>query len=454
MLHYCQTTGTPVTATKNSDGQWTVEGIGGMALIEQVLTTETVYRPYNTTFSFTTEVDECFAMLKNNMSQATSVFTPIHDISAYYYVQQPLFAGKLRFITGYNVTDGVTGYKDNATVASNADLLEIEVYLWCLALLVSFVTFIAIRVTMLYQQSLRETKSPLMTCVRREWSRMFYYESSRFRLITLLYSLLCFYMVTSFLCLYKTSHIIVEKPFYAKSYQESLDHPSSLAFYYDQFSVVSTRFKEAPPNSLRGKLWAKLIATGRQDDYAGSNINPANLPIVLKKGSEEMTVRRGICLASPAIAPLVKSLACGFSPENELWIVKSMFDAIEEELIYGHAIGSSLKSDKHLAARLRNVFETHVMIHSYDRFLNVGGLSSDMVGTSKRHRWRQSVVCEHEKDDAFAQIPAVHGIHVSYFASFFEACMIVWLFAFIINLCQIACCGKKKQKTRHHQSHW
>lgn len=437
MIRYCISTATPVRAVQKPSGEWTAEGIAANNYIEQMQFTETFCRPYNVSFHLTSKAEECLNRLEENLTDSTSVFMPIDSISNYFIVPQPLFAGRLQYVTGYNVSDKMQDEDDSATVASNADLLDIEVYLWALFLLTSFITFIVIRVILLYSSGSFYLRMTLVQKIMKQLGRVFYQNSVRFRWITLLYTLLCFYMVTSFLCLYKTSHIIVEKPFYAKSYQESLDHPSSLAFYYDQFSVISTIFKNSPPDSLRGKMWAKLAATGRQDDYSGSAMNPANLPAVLKKGSEEMTVRRGICLAAPLIIPLIRSLACGFSPEDQLWIVKMIADPSEPEVIYGHAISLFNRMPRSFSVKMRSLFETHFLARAYTNGLNQAELAAGMVGTSKHHQWKQNVVCEDE--DAFAVQPTVHAITLHYFRSFFTACLVVWLIAFLINTSHMTC---------------
>ena len=71
----------------------------------------------------------------------------------------------------------------------------------------------------------------------------------------------------SFLCIYKTSHVIAEKPHYPTSYLESLEYKTSLAGFYNQWVVVSTEFEDASPKSLRGRLWKKLMASGQQNRF-------------------------------------------------------------------------------------------------------------------------------------------------------------------------------------------
>ena len=435
MIRCCIATATPVEAKQRENGEWSAEGLGAAMYIEQMRLKIAQSHPFNVTFYLTTEADECLDRLKTNQSDVSSVILPVDSISTGFHVPQPMFVGQLQFISGYNITEKEEMFEDTATVLSNADLLEIEVYYWALLLLVSFFTFIVLRTAMFCVMLRHIVKMSPVRIIRRQLSRMFYYDSESFKWITFLYSLLSFILITSFLCLYKTSHIIMKKPFYPKSYQESLDHESSLAFYYDQFTICSSIFKNAPPHSIRGKLWAKLAATGRQHDYDGTVIDFHTQPQILKKGSEEMNVRHGILITPSLIIPLIKSLACGFSPEGELWIVKNIGDSIENQVIYGYALSKHFDPPRLSSMREQALFETHFLPYSTRKQFDQGEMSANLAGTSKHHQWRQKVVCEDE--NAFAPGPVVKAISLSYFASFFQAIAVVWLIAFFLHIFQI-----------------
>ena len=434
MIRVCLSTATSVQAEKKANGKWSVDGLGKDSYIEALQLWEQISLPFNASFHLTTEASECFDRLKNNLSDITNVFLPIDSVLSGFRVPQPLSAGTLSFITGYNISDGERETKDFATVFSNADLLEPKVYCWALFLIALFVTFIALRIMMFYHLTKRIVKITRVEMIRRQLTQMFYYKSEQFKWITFLHSLLCFIMVTCFLCLYKTSHIIVEKPFYPKNYQESLDHPSSLAFYYDQFSVVSTAFKKASPESIRGRMWAKLVMAGRQNDYSEANVNGAALPVTIQTAAEQMTAQRSILILSPLVIPLFRSAFCGFSPEGELWIMKVTSDPIEKEVIYGYAQGDSFNLPW-FSSKMEALFETDYLARTYEMQFDQSDLISSISGTSRSHQSKQRVVCEDES--ALAPEPVVRSITVSYFASFFKAILIIWLLAFILNIFQI-----------------
>ena len=271
---------------------------------------------------------------------------------------------------------------------------------------------------------------------------MFYYNNERFKWITLLYSLLCFIMVTSFLCLYKTSHIIIEKPFYAKSYQESLDYPTSTAFFYDQFAVVSTAFKDAPPDSIRGKLWAKALASGRLYHYRAdySQMTLLSLARMREITKDVFIGLKAVCIIPAIVAPLSKSVLCGLSPEHELWVMKITADPIEKEVIYGLAHAINFHNPL-FSSRMKNAFETKFYIHFTKTQFDQSELIASVAGTSMSHQFRQKVICDDE--NASAPEPVVKAISLSYFASFFEAILVVWLLAFIVHVSQILRVKKK-----------
>ena len=431
MIRYCLSTATQVEAVRKANGKWSVEGIVAEGYAEQIELTEKLLDPLNVTFHFA-EVNECLHRLKNNLSDASSVFMQIDSMSPDFNVPQPLFAGRLQYITGYNFTDD---QEDTATVFTNADLLKPEVYCWTSFLLALFIVVIVVNVAMFYHLTKKVVRISPMQMVKKQLSRMFYYKSTRFRWVTLLYSLLCFIMMTSFLCLYKTSHIIIEQPFYPKNYQESLEHESSLAFYFDQFAVVSSAFKNAPPDSIRGKLWAKLIATGRQNDFKMTTLDPASLPGIFKKASRAMIVERGIFLVPPLFVSMIRLAGCMISPENELWVVKIITDPIEPEIISGHAWRKTWSAPWRISQKMSALFETQSLVRGYSKHLDQSDMAANVVGTSKSHQWKQKVLCEDET--AFMPDPIVKAIPLFYFASFFKAIAVVWLFAFILNIFQI-----------------
>lgn len=274
---------------------------------------------------------------------------------------------------------------------------------------------------------------------------MFYHSSRRFKLITLLYAILMFYVITSFLCLYKTSHVVIEKPFYPKTYQESYDDATSLAYLNDQFCAISDSFSDAPVGSIKHKLWLKLLASGEKDSFDPSTFNPESITNVISHTYLALSLNKSVAVTFSLYTPVMHSFVCSISPEDQLLMIKIVKDPMEGEKIFGPPMRKSSPYTAWYASKFKRIFESHSMARLYDYILDVGPIIRQVFITTSRHVWRQKVVCENE--NAFAPDPEVVAIPLSYFASFLSACFCVWLFAFILNFLQIAC-HKEKHRCR------
>ena len=199
------------------------------------------------------------------MSTSTFLFS---EDSPYYQVPVPMFVSKVVFMTGYDLKGKTFQPKDYGTVFTNISLLEAPVYLWVLFLVVSLIAVIwASKLIHSRQRSKlrrnrlsnstkknRSIKNRLiMRCLRRT-RLVLDGKSEKLRLITFLCVILSFYLVTSFMILYKTSRIIVEKPFVVTNYEQSINDRTALPGFFDfQFSV-SQKFKNSPDWTLRAKV--------------------------------------------------------------------------------------------------------------------------------------------------------------------------------------------------------
>ena len=267
----------------------------------------------------------------------------------------------------------------------------------------------------------------------REMAKIFYHSSNHFKLVSLLYWILCFYLITGFRCLYKTKQVVVVKPFHPKSYQESLEQKSSLAFYYDQFTEVSNEFRDAPAESLRGKLWAKLVASGRQREF--DQVDSQLIWQLVFKMVTEMSVHKSICIGDSLTLPLIQGCGCALSPEGQLYFTEILSDPSGPKFIYGYALSKEYRYREFFSRKQRHIFESQFLAHHYRLCLDPTDLLSTLSGSSKEHKRRQRIACTEE--DSFTPHVQVKAITLSYFKSFFAVCAIVWLLAFIIHFLQI-----------------
>ena len=434
IVRYCVPTSGDVTAVQNADGSWSAEGLVAENYQNTLSLLQTTSRPYNVSIYLTITPEECLHRLETNKSDVSSHLTPISPDSPFVYVPQPLMTGEPQIMSGYGLRDNETLAKDVATVFRNAHLLEPEVYLGILYLLTLFILFITLRLFVF----LHSRGTTFIRRVKSEVSRVFYRKSRYFRLITLLLSILSFYITTCLLCLYKTTHIIIEEPFHAKTYQESLDYESSLAFYYDQFSVVSTGFINAPTNSVKNKMWRKFVSSGRPSfDLEKTKHNPNLYSEHLVRIADEWRRQKSIAIAPSMIMPLLKSVACCISPEGDLWFIKIFTDPQEAETIYGYSVRNSfIPPGPSLIRNLQRLFETQVISRHYDLSFDVTDYFRKIFVRDHKHQWKQYLACYHR--EALTPYPQVPPVSMSYFTSFFVACWIVWFFAFIYNLLQVA----------------
>lgn len=442
MIRFCFTTSHPVGAYQKSDGEWTVDGVGADAYLDGVKTLVLVTRPYNTSIYFTTDTNECLDRLTNNESDLSTVYLPIQEFTDGYFVPHPLIGGRLQFIAAYNISDSDQPGEDVATVVDNFQLLDYEVYACSFFLLLSFILFIIARIW-LFTSISHIKRSSRLRRIMAEVGKIFFYTSTRFKFITALYSMLAFYIMTSFLSVYKTSRVIVDRPFLPKSYQDSLDHESSFAFLYDQISNVSSEFRAAPASSLRGKLWKKLTDAHRENDFENMD-DPTQFAQLVHNMVFEITQRNSIFIAAPIIIPLLKSAGCGLSQENELHVIKVFADPSEPEFNYGNAVRKNSPFVDFIADRLLILLESSIAAHGFELGFDQFEATARIAGTSKSHQWKQRVVCDHE--NAFIVEPEVQAIALHYFGSFFSSTLVIWAIALVINHSQIIRAKRRKSK--------
>lgn len=440
MLRLCVISTTDLKAVKKSDGSWTVEGVEAEQFHSTIKISETMVRPFNATFYVTLHADECIERLIRNESDFSNLFLPLNTDSPYYHAPQTIFSGTNQFITGYVTSEHIVEGKDTASVFENVELMDLEVYIWSLIFLVTILAFIALRVY-IHRRSRVDSprKSSLIRVIVHHMCGVFYRRNRYFKLITSLYSIFCFYMMTMFLCIYKTNHVIADQPFYPKSYQQSLDYKTSFVSFYDQFVVVSDGFKSAPVSSIKRQLWDKLVASGLREKYALDleRTDPTNLPVMMTRFNRAIAEEKLVGIASSITMPLLKALGCGFSQEGELWFLKTLKDASEQEIIHGYATAKQCARAETITKNFGKAFEGHIMEHHYKLSMDVTHIGVRFAGTSKKHQWKQYLACNHEE----ALIPdvEVHSVKLMYFYSFFSVCAVIWIIAIIIHFLQIIC---------------
>ena len=449
-LEQCLTDTTGVNPVQKEDGTWALVGLGANRYMETTDILQRLIRSFNTSYYVSNSPEECYDRLVRNESDFSNTFFSIRIVSPAMRTMLPIFVEKVEFLSGYIITDGKWDMEETASVITNVYLLDFDVYLWALVLFVSLVLFVIARVVMfsvmrqeIWTKLKRKGVSPGYV-IRRELSRVYYNSSDQFKWISLLLTMLVFYLVTSFLCVYKTSHVIIFKPFYPESYQQSLDWDTSYGYYYDKFHPVSGGFQDAPSDSLKGKIWSKSMTSDHNQLFNLSVANPAAIVYLLLRGTSHVMDSKSIYLASTVTMPILKTSSCAASPEDKLYLEYQFSDPSEEESIVGNLLGQAVPNQELVEKRIRHVFEAHLLPYHMKTVFDVFDEVGSMMGTSKSHQWRQKVTCENP--NAFLPEAQVKPIPFSYFSTFFAACGLVWFIAFIIHFSQIS--RKKRSSVR------
>lgn len=425
------------------DGTFHITGLGARQYSVLLDMVRDLFRGFNRTYHLTPIASECGERIANNQSDFSTDGCDIYEMVPRFRQGIPVSPEKVEFISGFLITGGHEYSKDVATVFMNADLLQPEVYCCASILVVSLFLFVAVRIFMIY--SMRDGPwAPhgrrIVTpgyIIRREMSRVFYYSSTNFKLTTLIFGIFMFYLVTSFLCLYKVSQIVVEEPFFPHNYQQSLEYKSSLAFFFDKFIAISSRFRDASPRSVHNKLWKKLINSGHENDFQVSNISVDRAVEILQQDLwTAIGADKSIFLGSSVFIKFLFKLACSTSPEGKLAHIRVLSDPLEEEMLQGFILSKFYPFPLVFDQRNRRLSEGLIMIHLRTLGFDFGGLINQFFTRSKSHRWKQKTLCDDPK--AYEPEIEVKPIQLDYFASFFTACALIWSFAFLINKAQIA----------------
>lgn len=422
------------TPFQKPDGHWSADGLGASQTIEFLDFMERLILPHNMSYVKTSNTQQCIDRLVSNESDLVNNDIPMETISPHYHVPLPSLAGKFQFSSGYVMTDGQQHTEETASVLTNVDLLDTQVYLAALALFTCFILLISARVLMHSSKLSIWRKASL---IGKEIGRVIHHTSRSFKLINFLSSVLLFYLITSFLCLYKTSHVVIERPFYPKSYQESLEYKTSIAHLVDEISVVSESFENSPPDSIKRKIWMKWKTYGQKNLFSPKKIEPGSMLNFIAFFRTELS-RGSLVVVSPLIVHFLRSGTCSISRESELFVIKIFTDSLDREVIFGNPVRKGSILPSRYSSRYRGAFEYHIGDVMWARALDVGDLAAAVMSTSRTHRWRQKVVCENE--NAFAPETQVHPIPLRYFRSFSNACAWVWLLATLVHTAQCCWC--------------
>ena len=412
------------------NGKYEVDGHGSEAYMEFINISNQLFS--NNTFYITNNREENFQRLATNQSDFLSALASLNANSATYSVPVPMVTPRIGFLTGYSMYEKSPETKECADVFGNFTLLKPSIYAWSclLILLMMLVVFIrtSIRVhhfKLLSRKFVRLSRHPhpaLKTNFFGEVSRIFYGKSRNSKLIGFSFVLLSFYLVKFFGILYKTSHIIMEEPFVVRSYQDLLSDKDSLPGFYDAVANVSRKFRDAPSDSLRGKIWAKLINSKVNLDKfirRGNSSKTGTATFhVIKERFREMNDHHYVLFSTTDTLDMLKRMYCSTSDEGKLRRMFVFIDRSEEEEdLQGFPMSIFCPHPKLFARRIRRLYESLILFQFKKRVLDDVNLGYILSGADKKHQNQQNLVCSEEY--SFEADIQIQSIKWNYFSSFF-----------------------------------
>ena len=241
MIRVCVTSPIPfsVNAVNGSDGrpQYKTDAPKGIVAIMKIVDRLFYHRSYH----FTTGEEECVQRIQSNLSDFTTAFISMGEQDKGYSVPVPLTISKNSIITGYDITKSKVS--NNGDAITNFQLLEVPVYLTALTLIMLMMMIIAVRTITHYHHRMMKARilgrnmptgaRYLIKIVYEEMYKAFYGSSNTSRYLTFLFTVLSFYMVSSFNAMFKTSQMALEEPKVVKTYRELLDSEEALPLFYD-----------------------------------------------------------------------------------------------------------------------------------------------------------------------------------------------------------------------------
>ena len=425
---------------KIKNGEYEVEGYGSEAYLEFINISNRLFS--NNTFHLTKHREENFQRLATNQSDFLSSFVSFGPNYGSYDVPVPMFTTRMGFMTGYNMIEKSPETKECAHVFCNFTLLSPGIYVSSILLILAMVQAVLIRTLLrvYYPKNFFYTSGKkrahyqielFRKCFLRDLSRIYYGNSKKFRLISFTFVLLSFYLVKSFGILYKTSYIIVQEPYVIRNYQDLLSDERAVPGFYDVVANVSQRFKDAPSDSLRGKIWLKLItSTNNPRKYirkgSDTKIGPGML-VLISNTFKMMNEENHVLFSTTDTIYMLKSIYCSISSEEEIRRIFVFVDRSEKEDLQGLPFSIHCNQKSLFSARMRTFFESGVMYKLDELIGDHRKTGYQLSAASKEHKRQQDLACN-DQISAGKHVD-VKSIGVNYFMSFLMSILALGIIA-------------------------
>lgn len=437
-VRMCVTLPVESELNQRKDGSYYVTGAMDVVCNELIDIANRLHK--NISYYITTSTDECIERLKSNRSDMVTSMFVYHEESPLYQVPIPMFLSKITFLTGYNLKEKRETLMDHGTVFTNVNLLETPVYLCSALLILSFILVIWARTLINSSRASRVySGKKRIPFALREIELAFYGKSKILRLVTFSFAILSFYLLTCFMILYKTSRLIKHQPYVVTNYQQLIKDRTALPVFYDVITEVSSKFKSAKVNTVKGKIWSKLMrAQIDPSSYIHTGHHTNFLGKVVERGFAQMNENRTVLFASTMTMNVVKTMFCGSSPGEQIWRLFVFSDDSEGEELLGYAMSKNASHSyiAYFVPRFRWMFESGIIQKFYKWAMDASNLAYQISGTNKRHQNEQNLACsDHYSDETDIR---VKPICVEYFTSFFGLTILLCCIAKAVNAYEIS----------------
>lgn len=411
----------------------------------------------NNTFYYTADIEECLERLKNNESDYATSMVPYYRNLNGFHVPVLMFPSKIQIITGYEFKYSQVKPKECATVLENLEFLHPNVYLAVLALIFSAILVIAAELFMRIRKKSKfsQRKRSTINLIRRvvnqlgkELSLIHNGSSIHFKWMSFLFNILCLYLLVSFNSQYKTSHVIVKDPYVVKDYKMLLEDKKSLPIFLDSVSTTSDSFRLAPEDSLKKKIWSKLVKSK----------SPLNEHIVTGNGIQidfsfginlfqKMNENNSAFFATTLLSEYIHTMMCCMSKEEKLWRLFRLTDESEDEQLLGYPVANHYTNQRHLIRSMRRFFESHLStVFYHNLILETRAFVLGFIPTSYKHQYEQRRVCS--PDFKFKNNLKVHGIGFNYNKSFWLSLILMIIFAIFVYIYEIFATENNTNKSK------
>ena len=400
----------------------------------------------NNTFSFSKkDYALCHERITSNESDITTEWYTPSDNETSFCVPTPNKAEKIGMLAGYDLAD-ITK-KDVASALLSYQLLDNSVYLGALVCFLALLLLaISVRLFNHYRElqllnmlqmmdgglryeELRVKKKKITRkgysrhLVKKQVSSFIRGSDHGSRWVSLLITILSFYLLIYFCSVYSTSKIILKSPEIVDTYQKLIQHDTAVG-YFDNFMLkASASFENSSAGSDKRKVWMKYLSARKPMEM--------KVPEKLRKGYKLMRDDRSVIIGSSTILRWLKPMFCAASSEGQLRHMELVFDPSEEEKIYGFPVAIHLKQDKKVTLKLRLMQESGCPSalgewssqHPFNLVKQKGI-------TSGEHLFKQKLVCDNE---LMTDVDAPDPVDLPYWLSLIHALLAIHLLAFIVS---------------------